>query len=77
MQLILLDNDRPPRPVGAVVIRPTPDGGVVVDLGPADGAPLARLVLGHSEAMRLSDVVKSVAEDRREAVILTDEDDRH
>jgi hypothetical protein len=73
MRLILLEDERPTRPVGAAVIRPAPDGGVFVELGPADGAPLARLIMTHGEALQVSDRVHAVANGGNEAVILADQ----
>jgi hypothetical protein len=74
MRLILLEEDeRPARPVGAVVIRAAPDGGVFVELGPADGAPLARLILTHGEAVQMGEFVRAAANGRNEVIILSEE----
>jgi hypothetical protein len=73
MRLILLEDDRPARPVGAAVSHAAPDGGVVVEFGPADGAALARLVMNHEEALEMSMVVQAVANGGSEAVILPEE----
>lgn len=73
MRLILLEDERPVRPVGAAVIRARPDGGVLVEFGPADGAPLAHLIMNHDEALRMSELLRAGANGRSEAVLLPEE----
>lgn len=61
------------RDVGAVVARGAPAGqGVVLELGPADGAPLLRLVLSGSEATRLAATMHRMAMDGGEEILIPD-----
>jgi len=58
--------------IGAAVVRGVAGGGVVLELGPADGAPHLRLHLSADEAARLSATVRGVADDGGEAILLVD-----
>ena len=60
------------RDIGAAVVRGNPSGGVVLELGPADGAPQLRLHLTVAEASRLSAVLHTVATNGGEGVLLVD-----
>lgn len=61
------------RDVGAVVARGTPGiKGVVLELGPADGAPLMRLVLSASDATRLAAMLHRMATDGGEEILIPD-----
>ncbi|CAA9549539.1 MAG: hypothetical protein AVDCRST_MAG49-1653 [uncultured Thermomicrobiales bacterium] len=59
--------------IGAAVARAVPGGGVVLELGPADGPPHLRLHLSGDEAARLSATVRGVADGGGEAILLVDE----
>ena len=61
------------RDIGAAVVRASPGGGVVLELGPADGPPHLRLVLTGAEAMRLSATLQSIANGRGEEILIVDE----
>ena len=60
--------------VGAAVVRAVPGGGVVLELGPADGPPHVRLSLSGAEAVRLSSTVRGVAASGGEEVLIVDDD---
>ena len=60
------------RDVGAVVARATPAGGVALELGPADGAPLLRLVMSAAEASRLSATLQAIVNGRDEEIMITE-----
>lgn len=60
------------RDVGAVVAR-SDKGGVVLELGPADGPPHLRLVLSAGEANRLIATVQGIASGGREGILFVDE----
>lgn len=53
MKLEFLDGESSNRIVGAVVVKALPNGDVQIDLGPADGAPSARLVLPRDKAFEI------------------------
>ena len=61
------------RDVGAAVVRASPGGGVVLELGPADGPAHLRLVLTAAEAMRLSATLQAIANGRGEEILIVDE----
>ena len=60
------------RGVGAVVARATPAGGLALEVGPADGAPLLRLVMSTSEASRLGATLQAVVNGRDEEIMITE-----
>ncbi len=60
------------RDIGAVVVRAA-SGGVVLELGPADGPPHLRLVFTDAEAARLSATIQSIADDGGEEILMADE----
>ena len=60
------------RDVGAVVVRRGPAGGVLLELGPADGPPYLRLVLTGAEATRLSATLQSIVNGRDEEILITE-----
>jgi hypothetical protein len=69
---MIIEDDERPRPVGAAVVRSAREGGVVMELGPADGAPHLRLMLTHAEALRLSATVQAVATSGGEEVLIVE-----
>jgi hypothetical protein len=73
MRLDVLDDQVQVRPVGAVVVRGGRNGGVVVELGPADGPPHIRLTLTRAEAVRLCTTIQSVAYNGGEEVLIVEE----
>jgi hypothetical protein len=60
------------RPVGAAVVR-ADSKNVVVEFGPADGPPLARLHLSAREATQLSNALKTVINGRNEEILLVED----
>lgn len=60
------------RDVGAVVAR-SDKGGVVLELGPADGPPHLRLVLSSGEATRLISTLQGLGGGGRERILFVDE----
>jgi hypothetical protein len=68
----LIDGESSVRPIGAAVVKPDTTG-LVIELGPADGAPLARIRLTASEASQLGGALKTVIKDREEAVLLVED----
>lgn len=70
MKLELLSGDEPGRIVGAVVVRTLSNGEIQIDLGPADGAPSARLLMSRDEAFELGSALHDPDEER---VILVDD----
>lgn len=67
-----MDGEESGKVVGAIVIHAV-GAEVVVDLGPADGAPFLRLCLSKNEAHRLSANLRAVANGRDEEILLADE----
>ena len=61
------------QPIGAVVARARPAGGVALELGPADGAPLIRLNLTTAEAQRLCATLEAIVSGSDEEILLTDD----
>ena len=59
--------------IGAAVVRAAPGGGVLLELGPADGPPHVRLSLTSAEALRLSATVRGVATSGGEEILLADD----
>ena len=66
-----LDTDRR-RDIGAVVARAVPVGGLVLELGPADGSAHLRLVMTNPEALRLAATLHAVATGREEEIVITE-----
>lgn len=64
------------REIGAVVARGTPAGGVAIELGPADGAPVLRLVVSAAEAARLRATLQAILNGRDEEIMLTEDERR-
>jgi hypothetical protein len=56
--------------IGALVLRAAPNGGVILELGPADGPKQVRLALGQEEAQRLVAALRRVNDDGGETVVL-------
>jgi hypothetical protein len=73
MRLQRLDGDESSRPVGAAVVRGLASGEIVLELGAADGPPVVRLSLSHSEAMRLIGATQSVLQSGGEEILITDD----
>ncbi len=73
MRLEHVDSSEPGRTIGAAVVRARAGGGVVLDLGPADGPPQLRLLLSQSEALQLSKSVHAVANDGGEDVLIVED----
>lgn len=67
-----LDGEESGKVVGAIVVH-TAGTEVIVDLGPADGAPFLRLCLSKNEAHRLSANLRAVANGRDEEILLAEE----
>ena len=59
--------------VGAAVVRPAPNGLVVLEFGPADGPPIVRLTLSDAEALRLSATVAAVINGGDEQILIVDD----
>lgn len=76
MRLDILGSDTPDaelrREIGAVVARAAPAGGLTVEFGPADGAPLMRLGLSKVEAQRLCGALEAIIKGRDEEIMLTE-----
>lgn len=60
------------REIGAVVARASPAGGLTVEFGPADGAPLLRLELSKVEGQRLCGALEAIIKGRDEEIMLTE-----
>jgi len=73
MRLEHLNSSGLNRTFGAAVVRARTAGGVVLELGPADGPPQFRLHLSHSEALQLSKSVLEVANDGGEDVLIVED----
>lgn len=73
MRLQRLDGDESNRPVGAAVVRGLGSGEIVLELGAADGPPIVRLTLSHSEAMRLIGATQSVLQSGGEEILIADD----
>ena len=61
------------RDIGAAVVRQHPGGGMVLELGPADGPPHVRLTLSTEEATRLTGAIQAVSGGRGEAIVMVDD----
>ncbi|MBA2519843.1 MAG: hypothetical protein H0V24_09260 [Chloroflexia bacterium] len=61
------------RTIGAVVARASPAGGLTVEIGPADGAPLLRLGLSKAEAQRLCNTLAAIINGRDEEIMMTED----
>jgi hypothetical protein len=72
MRLDLFDGEESSRVIGAAVVRPSSAGEVLLDIGPADGAPIVRLGLNHSEAVQLGKAMLQAANDGQETVLIVD-----
>lgn len=60
------------RDIGAVVARAVPAGGVLLELGPADGPAHVRLTLTGAEALRLVATLHAIANGRDQEIVITD-----
>lgn len=74
MQLVMrgrgLSGDDLTHEIGAAVVRTLPQGNIVLELGPADGAPHHQLMLSVVEAQRLAAALRKIAADGGEDVLL-------
>lgn len=61
------------RDVGAAVVRAEQAGGVLLELGPADGPPMVRLIFSTAEATRLSNTLHTIGANGGEAILMVDE----
>ncbi len=61
------------RAIGAAVVRAHPAGGVALEIGSADGPPLARFQFSAAEAGRLAAALQAVANGRGETVVMSDD----
>lgn len=73
MRLERLDGEETGRAVGAAVVRAVGSGEIVLEFGPADGPPLVRLTMSHSEAMRLTAATQAVAQGGGESILIVDD----
>jgi hypothetical protein len=73
MRLEHLDGQESSRAVGAAVVRAAGVGGVVIELGPADGPPVVRLTMSPTEAIRLAATVQAVAQGGGETVLIVED----
>lgn len=67
------DDGEAGRAIGAVVVRANPAGGLALEVGPADGPPLARFKFSASEAARLAAALQTVSSGRREEIVMGDD----
>lgn len=58
------------RELGAVVARAARSGGLTLELGPADGAPLLRISMTKAEAQRLTKALDAIIKGRDEEILL-------
>ena len=61
------------REVGAAVVRASPGGGMVLELGPADGPPQVRLSLSTQEATKLGTAIQTVVNGRGQEIVIVDD----
>jgi hypothetical protein len=61
------------REIGAVVARASPAGGLTVEFGPADGAPILRLGLSKAETQRLCITLEAIINGRDEEIMITED----
>lgn len=73
MTSLAVDDGDAGRPVGAVVVRAHPAGGLAIEVGPADGSPILRLMLASTEAARLAAAVQAVLNGRNEEVVMVED----
>jgi hypothetical protein len=70
VKLERLDEEEISRVIGAVVLKSLPNGAIEVDFGPADGAPMVRIVMSQDEAFELGSALHGLDGER---VILVDD----
>jgi hypothetical protein len=70
VKLELFEGEEPSRIIGAVVLKALPSGEIEVDFGPADGAPIVRLVMSQDAAFELGSALHGLDGER---VILVDD----
>jgi hypothetical protein len=73
MKIELIDGEETARQVGAAVVRSVRNGEITLDLGPADGAALFSLRMGHAEATRLISALREVVSNGGESVLIVDD----
>jgi hypothetical protein len=73
MRLERLDEDDAARAIGAAVVRSVGSREIVLEFGPADGPPLVRLTMSHSEAMRLTAAAQAVVQSGGETILIVDD----
>jgi len=61
------------RDVGAAVVRAAQTGGLLLELGPADGPPMVRLSFSTAEAARLSNTLHTIGANGGEAILMVDD----
>ncbi len=64
MKLEYFDDDEPARTIGAVVLKLLRNGEIQLDLGPADGIPLVRLLMSRDEAFELGSALHGLDGER-------------
>ncbi|MGI8644667.1 MAG: hypothetical protein ACR2LS_11215 [Thermomicrobiales bacterium] len=60
------------RAVSAAVVHSDHAGGIVLEVGPADGPPHMRLILTTREAHRLSAALRTIGTNGGEQILLTE-----
>jgi hypothetical protein len=70
VKLERFDGEETSRIIGAVVLKSLPNGEIEVDFGPADGAPVVRIVMSQDEAFELGSALHGLDDER---VILVDD----
>ncbi|MEA2525673.1 MAG: hypothetical protein QOF01_1971 [Thermomicrobiales bacterium] len=73
MRLERLGGEEAGREVGAAVVRAVGAREIVLELGPADGPPLVRLTMSHTEAMRLTSAAQTVVQSGGESILIVDD----
>ncbi|HKG27137.1 MAG TPA: hypothetical protein VKB09_15915 [Thermomicrobiales bacterium] len=73
MRLERLGGEETGRAVGAAVVRAVGAGELVLELGPADGPPLVRLTMSHTEAMRLAAATQAVVQSGGESILIVED----
>lgn len=61
------------RPVSAAVVHADHGGGIVLEVGSADGPPHLRLTMTTREALRLTAALRAIGTDGGEQILLTEE----
>lgn len=74
MRLIVREqNGERERAVSAAVVHADHTGGIVLEVGPADGPPHMRLTMTTRESQRLTTALRAIGADGGEQILLSED----